>query len=80
MAILALLAGVMGVTVISSLGFTVSRLGVAAASVLSVSCQLMAGVLLDHFGLIGLAPRSLNPARVGGALLLLAGAWPILGR
>jgi bacterial/archaeal transporter family-2 protein len=50
------------------------KLGAAATMAFIVAGQLMAGLTLDHFGYFGLAVREVSIGRVGGALLLLAGA------
>lgn len=50
------------------------KLGSAATMAFIVAGQLLAGLVLDHFGYFGLAVREISIGRVGGALLLLAGA------
>ena len=50
------------------------KLGSAATMAFIVAGQLLAGLTLDHFGYFGLAVREISIGRVGGALLLLAGA------
>jgi transporter family-2 protein len=42
-----------------------------------VAGQLIAGLLLDHFGYFGLAVREVSAGRLGGAILLLLGAMLI---
>lgn len=74
----ALGAGVLGVILIASIAFTIPRLGVAATVVLIVAAQLIVGLWLDHFGLLGVAVRPVDVARIAGVLLLLAGAWLVL--
>jgi bacterial/archaeal transporter family-2 protein len=50
------------------------RLGAAALMGLAVTGQLVAGLLLDHYGVLGLATRELSLGRLAGAALLIAGA------
>ena len=38
-----------------------------------VGGQLLSSVLLDHFALLGLEPRSITPGRILGALMVIAG-------
>jgi bacterial/archaeal transporter family-2 protein len=48
-------------------------IGVGGFIAALVAGQMIASLLLDHFGLVGLAVRPLTPARVGGAALIIAG-------
>ena len=50
------------------------KLGAAATMAFIVAGQLLAGLLLDRMGYFDLAVRELTLGRVGGAVLLLAGA------
>jgi transporter family-2 protein len=50
------------------------RIGVAAIMALGIAGQLVTALLLDCFGAFGLAERGLTAGRVGGALLVMAGA------
>src|SRR5512133_4308014 len=62
----ALCAGVFGLIVISAISYMIPRVGVAASITTIVAGQLLVGIFLDHFGLLGAAERSLDPARVLG--------------
>jgi transporter family-2 protein len=42
-----------------------------------VTGQLLAGVLLDRIGFLGMAVREISFGRVAGAILLIAGALMI---
>ena len=53
------------------------RLGAAALMAFVVSGQLLAGLILDRIGVLGLAVRELSLGRIAGAVLLLAGAMMI---
>jgi bacterial/archaeal transporter family-2 protein len=50
------------------------KLGAAAFLGFAVAGQLVAGLILDHFGLFGLAVQEVSPARLAGAALLIGGA------
>jgi transporter family-2 protein len=39
-----------------------------------IASQLMAGMLLDHFGVLGYVVREISPMRILGVCLLVAGA------
>ena len=48
--------------------------GAAAVMALSVAGQLLAGLMLDKVGFMGMAVREISLGRVAGALLLVVGA------
>jgi bacterial/archaeal transporter family-2 protein len=49
------------------------RLGAATLIALIVLGQILGALVFDHFGLFGVVERSITPARVIGALLVLTG-------
>lgn len=71
----ALIAGVFGLVVIGAVSYMIPRIGVAASIVTIVAGQILVGTLLDHFGLLGAAQRSLDPARLLGLAVVLLGVW-----
>lgn len=74
----ALVAGIFGLVVVAASSYTIPRLGVASLVTLLVVGQLIIGVLLDHFGLLGATVRALDLSRVVGIVVLFAGLWLIL--
>ena len=71
-------AGGLGVVLVSAVAFIIPRIGVAATVSLVVAAQLAVGAILDHYGWLGAPLRPLDPARLGGMALLLAGGWLVL--
>ena len=71
----ALGAGVFGLVVIAAISYMIPRIGVAASIITIVAGQLLVGTILDHYGLLGAAERSLDPTRVLGLAVVLAGVW-----
>lgn len=71
----ALVAGVFGLVVIGAVSYMIPRIGVAASIVTIVAGQILVGTLLDHFGLLGAAQRSLDTARLLGLAVVLLGVW-----
>lgn len=65
--------GPLGALVVLSGAALVSKLDAALFIACVVAGQLLAALLLDHFGLMGLKHVPLSPGRVVGALLVLAG-------
>lgn len=49
------------------------RLGAATLIASIVAGQMLASLLLDQFGWVGFAPHPISPARLVGALLVIAG-------
>ena len=55
------------------------QLGAAALIALLVAGQMLAAVLIDHFGLLGLAQRPLDLPRIIGVVLLIGGVILLRG-
>jgi transporter family-2 protein len=53
----------------------IPRIGVAASITTIVAGQLLVGTILDHFGLLGAAERSLDLTRILGLGVVLVGVW-----
>jgi bacterial/archaeal transporter family-2 protein len=70
-------AGVFGVILYQTINVTLPRLGSTMMVALIITGQLLVGMLIDHFGWLGVTPHPITPARLGGALVLLAGAYLI---
>lgn len=70
-----LAAGVFGLIVIGAISYMIPRIGVAASITTIVAGQLLVGTILDHFGLLGAVEKPLDPARVIGLVVVLAGVW-----
>jgi transporter family-2 protein len=66
--------GVLGASYVTIATVLVPRIGAAALMALVVSGQLLAGMMLDRIGFLGMAVREISIGRITGALLLVAGA------
>lgn len=71
----ALGAGIFGLVVIGSISYMIPRVGVAAATTTIVAGQLLVGTILDHYGLLGAAERSMDLTRLFGLAVVLIGVW-----
>lgn len=71
----ALVAGIFGLIVISAISYMIPRVGVAASITTIVAGQLLVGVVLDHFGLLGTSIRTLDATRIVGLAVVLVGVW-----
>jgi len=72
------LAGGLGVILVLTLSATFPRLGATAAIVLVILGQLLVGIVIDHYGFLGVNVRAIDGGRVLGAAALLVGAFLIL--
>jgi len=68
------IGGVLGAVYVGSAAAFSPKLGAGGFIVLVVAGQMIAAVVVDHFGLMGLTPRPVNLARLAGVALILAGA------
>jgi transporter family-2 protein len=71
----ALGAGIFGLMVIGAISYMIPRVGVAASIITLVAGQLLVGTILDHFGLLGAAQRTVDIPRAIGLIVVLAGVW-----
>lgn len=72
------LAGLTGIVIISSISFTVARVGVLAGSMLLVTAQLVGGTVIDHFGWLGASVREITLTKLAGIMFLILGARLVL--
>ncbi len=70
--------GAFGVLLYLTISYTMPRLGATAAIAMIIIGQLIAGLIIDQFGLFGLAVRQVDPTRLLAVALLLAGSYLIL--
>ncbi len=74
------MGGVLGAGYITTAVVLAPRIGSLALMSLVIAGQLLAALVLDHFGLLGLRKVSVTPSRLVGAALLLAGLFLVLRR
>ncbi|HEY3786675.1 MAG TPA: DMT family transporter [Steroidobacteraceae bacterium] len=70
--------GLLGAFYVASTIIVGPRLGAAALLALSVLGQLLASLVVDHFGWLGFPQHSISIARLVGAVLLFAGVLLIV--
>ena len=71
----ALCAGAFGLVVIFSMTYMIPRVGVATSLIILLAGQLLIGTVLDTFGWLGAAQKSLDGTRILGLAVVLLGAW-----
>jgi len=74
-----LLAGVAGMLLVTGIAVAVSGLGLASTLAVVTGVQLIVGFGLEVSGVIGRSV-ALDPVRVGGALLIVAGVYVVVSR
>ena len=67
------MGGLFGAIFVGTAILMIPRLGTATVLALIVVGQMTAGIAIDHFGLFGTPQQFVNPARLAGAALLVAG-------
>jgi transporter family-2 protein len=67
--------GALGVVLYATISHTVPRLGATPAIGLIIVGQLLVGLAVDHFGLLGVPIRPLDATRVLSAALLVVGGY-----
>ena len=65
--------GLLGGSYVTISTILIPRIGAAALMALIISGQLLAGMMLDRAGFLGMAVREISLGRVAGAVLLMAG-------
>ena len=69
------LAGAFGLIVLASISFLIPRIGASSAIILIMVGQVIIGVILDHFGLLGSTVQPISLPRVAGILVIFLGLW-----
>ena len=73
----ALTAGLFGLLIVGTIGYTVPRLGLATAFTVMVAAQFFVAALVDHFGWLGAEVRPMELPRLAGVGLLVLSVWLI---
>lgn len=74
----ALGCGVLSLAIIGAVAYVIPRQGAVTATFLIVTGQLVASVIIDHYGLFDVAMRRLDPGRLGGVALMFCAVWLIV--
>lgn len=74
-----LLGGVLGAALVMGVAFLIPRIGAAHVVALVACGQALAGLLFDHFGLLGIPRIALSAPRLIGCLLVVIGTL-LMGR
>lgn len=69
--------GFLGAYLVTTMAYLAPRFGAATLVALILAGQLGGSILVDHFGLVGYAKKSISLTRVLGIALVGAGVWLI---
>jgi transporter family-2 protein len=72
-----LCAGIFGLILYQTISVTLPRLGSTIMVALIIVGQLLTGVIVDHFGLLGVATRQFDLTRGLGIVVMVIGAYLI---
>jgi bacterial/archaeal transporter family-2 protein len=73
-----ILAGLLGIAIISGAAYALPRIGVAAGLAAVIVGQMVVAIAVDTLALVGGQPIPLSWIRIGGLALLALGTWMIL--
>jgi transporter family-2 protein len=74
-----LLAGVAGILLVTGIAVAVGGIGLASTLAVVTGVQLLVGFGLEAAGVTGRVV-AIDPLRIGGALLIVAGVWLVFSR
>lgn len=69
------IGGLYGAFFVAVAAFGAPRIGVGPLLTAAIGGQLLAAIVLDHYGLLGLARQPVNFEKIAGVGLVLIGAW-----
>ena len=72
------IGGTLGAFMVFAAAYSVERLGSAAMLALIIAGQIIASLVIDHYGILVHNPVPVSPIRIAGAVLLLTGVVLIL--
>ena len=70
----AFMGGVYGVVVVAATAWATPKLGAGTALVVLVAAQVIVGVALDNFAVLGLEPHPVSWLRIAGCAVAIGGA------
>jgi len=73
-----LTTGLLGLVIVSTIGYVTPRLGLVTAFTILVTTQFVLSGLIDHFGWFGAEIRPLDPTKFLGIGILLLGVWLVI--
>lgn len=72
--------GLLGATYLCINIWLVPQLGTASVVILAIGGQVLAALIIDHWGLLKVPQHTVTPTRLVGAALVLVGVWLVVKR
>ncbi len=69
------IGGLYGAFFVAMAAFGAPRIGVGPLLTAAIGGQLIGAIVLDHYGMLGLARHPISIERIGGVVLVLFGSW-----
>ncbi len=69
------IGGLYGAFFVAMAAFGAPKIGVGPLLTAAIAGQLLGAILLDHYGLLGLARQPVSIEKIAGVALVLIGAW-----
>ena len=69
------IGGLYGAFFVAMAAFGAPRIGVGPLLTAAIAGQLLGAILLDHYGILGLARQPVSIEKIAGVALVLIGAW-----
>ena len=67
------LGGIVGAVAVVAGFLLIQKLGAGPVNGVTITANIIASLAIDHFGLLRMEQHSMNPYRLGGAVLMIAG-------
>ncbi len=67
------LGGITGAVAVFAGLLLIQKLGAGPVNGVTITANLLASLAIDQFGLFGIAQHAMNPSRLAGAILMVAG-------
>lgn len=74
-----MLGGVAGMLLVTGISIAIGGIGLASTLAIVTGVQLIAGFLIESSGIVGRA-TAMDPVRLGGAALIVAGVYLVVSR
>jgi len=71
------LGGLYGAFFVAMAAFGAPRIGIGPLLTAAIAGQLIGAIVLDHYGMLGLARQPVSPEKLAGAALVLIGAFMV---
>ena len=71
------MGGLYGAFFVAIAAFGAPKIGVGPLLTAAIAGQLLGAIVLDHYGLLGLARQPVSIEKVAGVALVLLGAWMV---